>query len=208
MWSTKSFGTELQESNEACKLQWTTSLGLSILPWVTYALERSRMMLEARLIQQVQAASPEATVRVQESSHHRKAPAPEGQNERQQMETREPGGQPVPLPSQGLSYAQAARGLVVIKDNDGTTTTTTIPLSKQRKIRRGTNNKGAAQAKQSGAVANFGDMVKFLKSAANLLQSFYPGAADALRKLASLLAPLAGILPQLGDLGNIFKSSK
>lgn len=172
--------------------------GSNKCPRVILAHEKNRLYMEARVLQQVQASTPAAKVAIQDAPTLISGDS---------IGTTGTGVSSL----QTRSYAATVRGIVVEQVGKEQTR---IILPKQRifkKIqRRGARTRRTQ--KPPGRRLNTGknDLRKNLEDVAEVVHHINPQAAQALKSLAAVLAPLLKLAPLLNGLRNtsLFSSSK
>lgn len=162
-------------------------------PRETYLIERNRLILEARTLQQVRSTTPAAFISTQSQSPHDSHP--EGN-------VLKSGGTP---DVSRKTFASVVRS-IAIGDEGSPAPVVVLPKprpipQKRRRVTRThhrtiralrkpvTNRKKGAGKRKVGGLGQLSN----LSSLANLIQCFSPQAAEAVRKLATILQPLLSI---------------
>lgn len=166
-------------------------------PRETFMVERNRLMLEARVLQQVRCTAPAAFISTKpQSPHHALPEGGAGTSESKPDASRK-------------TYASVVRSIAI---NDEGSPAPLVVLPKPRPIpqkRRRTvirprrpglapRKPGTMRKKGAGKRKGLGlGQLANLSSLADLIQSFSPQAAEAVRTLATMLQPLISMVQVL-----------
>lgn len=170
--------------------------GASDCPRIAFFREKSRILMEARILQQVRAAEPAATI-----GETRDFPP---------LAEADSAHTPPRSENQGTTYAAAVRGVTVERDGKAVTT---VLLPKPVAVRRPRQRKHLMRTRRSlkknlpqrsrkvpSTVSNFGELLSGLGPAIGLLGSINPELAKALKVIVKGLQPLLKLLPLLKQL--------